>query len=117
MMPILMDGGGLYLGFNLVSAVGQIAGNYYLSTHARVSDLNNTHGRTLSNKKYNNLKADISQNGIKTPLDVVKYHGFKYVVDGNHRLMIARNLNINIVRVNYVGLPFLGYITPADLFY
>ena len=64
-----------------------------------------------------NLKISMKLLSIKRPLDVVKYNGAKYVVNGNHRLMIARDLGIKIVRVNYVGLPFLGYITPIDLFY
>ena len=64
-----------------------------------------------------NLKISMKLLSIKRPLDVVEYNGAKYVVNGNHRLMIARDLGIKIVRVNYVGLPFLGYITPIDLFY
>jgi len=113
--------GGLYNGLMIASVltagITTVAGQGYLRTHAKVADLNNTHGKTLSNRKYNDLRGQIMKDGIKRPLDVVKYNGAKYVVNGNHRLMIARDLGIKIVRVNYVGLPFLGYITPIDLFY
>ena len=108
---------GLMITSVLTAGITTVAGQRYLRTHAKVADLNNTHGKTLSNRKYNDLRGQIMNDGIKNPMDVVKYNGSKYVVNGNHRLMIARELGIKIVRINYVGLPFLGYITPMHLFY
>jgi len=108
---------GLMIASVLTAGITTVAGQRYLRTHAKVADLNNTHGKTLSNRKYNDLRGQIMNDGIKNPMDVVKYNGSKYVVNGNHRVMIARELGIKIVRVNYVGLPFLGYLTPMHLFY
>jgi len=51
----------------------------------------------MSNRQFAALKADIARNGIITPLDVVKYKGQVYVVNGNHRLMAARQLGMNAV--------------------
>lgn len=47
----------------------------------------------------------------------VEHEGRRYVVDGHHRLLAARQLGIGEVPVEQVQLPYLGYKTIADLEY
>ncbi len=76
-----------------------------------------THGRTLRNKEFNTLKADIKENGIKDTIKYVEHNGTKYVVDGHHRLLVAKQIGIKEIPIEKVSLPFKGYKTPDDLFW
>lgn len=80
------------------------------------SELNITHGLTSSKKAFARLKDDIAQNGIKDPIKFVTYNGRKFVVDGHHRLVAARQLGIKEVPAQEVKLPYLGYKNVDDLF-
>ena len=55
-----------------------------------------------SSTNYDDLKADISKNGISSPviLDINFKTGFASLVEGNHRISIAKELNIDKVLVN-----------------
>ncbi len=80
-------------------------------------DLTPTHGITKSRSKMNSLIKDIDVNGIKEPIKFVNYNGGKYVVDGHHRLAVAKRLNILSVPAEEVFLPYKGYATMEDLFW
>jgi RHS repeat-associated protein len=79
--------------------------------------LTSTHGLTLSPKQFAKLKADISKNGIKTPVRVHTYKGQKYIVNGHHRARAARELGIDEVPIVEQALPYRGYHTTLDLMY
>lgn len=79
------------------------------------SKLIQTHSITLSRKEYNRLLEDIRKNGIKESIKYVEYMGEKYVVDGHHRLQIAKQLKIEKVPAERVFLPYKGYKTLNDL--
>ena len=49
-----------------------------------------THRLTKSSKEKAKLLNDIKNNGIKETIKYVEHNGIKYVVDGHHRLHIAR---------------------------
>jgi hypothetical protein len=57
----------------------------------------------------------VTTNGIKQPIKVVEYEGKLYIVDGHHRVLIAKRLGLAVVPVEEVTLPYSGYRTPADL--
>ncbi|MGN6492806.1 MAG: RHS repeat-associated core domain-containing protein [Agriterribacter sp.] len=76
-----------------------------------------THGPTLSKSNFIKLKADIQAHGIKESIKYVEYDGVKYVVDGHHRLRIAKELGIKNVPTQEVTLPYSGYKTVSDLQY
>ena len=78
-------------------------------------DLTPTHSRTLSNRKFGILKEQIRIMGIQEPIKYVEYNGVKYVVDGHHRLTIAKLLGITEVPIEKVELPYLGYANISDL--
>ena len=94
-------------------AVG--AGKLLRHKMTRTYELEPTHEKILSNSKFNILKADIKMNGIKDPVKYVEYNGQKYVVDGHHRLLAARQLGIKEIPTEEVSLPYKGYRTWNDL--
>jgi ParB-like chromosome segregation protein Spo0J len=63
------------------------------------------------------LTDDIAENGIREPIKYVEHNGVKHVVDGHHRLRVARNLGMDEVPVERVELPYKGYRTAHDLIY
>ena len=75
-----------------------------------------THGQTMSNGQLNRLVSYVSASGIPGRILYVEAMGGRYVVDGNHRLMAARQLGIEAVLAQRVFLPFRGYTTMDDLF-
>ena len=78
-------------------------------------DLHPTHSITLGKKAFARLFNDIKINGITEPIKYIEYNGEKYVVDGHHRLMIAKKLGIKDIPAEEVELPYLGYSTAKDL--
>ena len=74
-----------------------------------------THKLTLSKKQYGNLMNSIRKNGMTEPIKYIEYKGSKYVVDGHHRLMIAKQLGMVKVPIQKVSLPYKGYKTIDDL--
>ena len=63
----------------------------------------------------NALVEDIEKNGIQNPIKYVDYNGQMYVVDGHHRLLVAKRLKLSEVPVEKVQLPYAGYNTIDDL--
>jgi RHS repeat-associated protein len=47
---------------------------------------------SVSGKAVQKLTADVAKNGMKESIKYVEHNGIKYVVDGNHRLRVARRL-------------------------
>jgi hypothetical protein len=80
------------------------------------SELVPTHNLTKSPNKFNELKDDISKNGLKETIKYVEHGGKKYIVDGHHRVKAARALGIKEVPAEKVTLPYKGYRTVDDLF-
>jgi len=75
-----------------------------------------THGQTMSNGAFGRLVSHVRSSGIPGRILYVEAMGGRYVVDGNHRLMAARRLGIEMVPGQRVVLPFRGYRTMDDLF-
>jgi len=61
------------------------------------------------------LVDDIKTNGIQEPIKYVEIDGSKYIVDGHHRNLVAKQLGITEVPVEQVELPYVGYETIQDL--
>ncbi|WP_169753164.1 hemagglutinin repeat-containing protein, partial [Campylobacter mucosalis] len=78
-------------------------------------DLITTHDLTLSKNQYSKLRNDIKENGIKESIKYVEYNGNKYVVDGHHRLQVAKDLGIKEIPTEKVNLPYLDYKEIKDL--
>ena len=74
-----------------------------------------THSLTLSKNKYAELVDDIKKNGIIESIKYVEHNGTNYVVDGHHRLQVAKDLNLKDVPVEKVSLPYKGYKDVSDL--
>ena len=93
--------------------VGKEAGKSVI----RVSpyELITTHSKTMNKKQFDLLKRQIKENGIQESIKYVEYNGKKYVVDGHHRLLAAKELGIITVPVEKVDLPYLGYESIDDL--
>ena len=53
-----------------------------------------THGITLGRNRYNALKQDIAEHGMKDTIKFVEHNGQRYVVNGHHRLRIAKELKM-----------------------
>ncbi len=79
--------------------------------------LNPTHGRTNTKAQMNNLRADIQANGIQEPIKYVEHNGQRFVVDGHHRLEIAKESAAKTVPAQKVDLPYKGYRNAGDLSY
>ncbi|HTN89589.1 MAG TPA: RHS repeat-associated core domain-containing protein, partial [Sorangium sp.] len=77
--------------------------------------LTSTHGRTLGRNRYNDLKRDIAEHGMKETIKFVEHNGQRYVVNGHHRLRIAKELKMPEVPAEQVKLPYQGYETVSDL--
>ncbi|MDO4477352.1 MAG: hypothetical protein Q4B93_05305 [Clostridia bacterium] len=78
-------------------------------------ELEVTHKTTLSKGKLLKLTNDIKLNGIKNSVKYVVYNGKKYIVDGHHRIFVAKKLGIKNVLAEEVQLPYAGYKTVEDL--
>ena len=78
-------------------------------------DLQPTHSQVLSKNKMKALSDDISLNGIQEPIKYVEYNGKMYVVNGQHRLLVAKRLGLTEVPIERVELPYAGYSTIKDL--
>ena len=63
----------------------------------------------------NKLINDIKHNGISETIKYVEYNGQKYIVDGHHRLIVAKRLGLEQVPIEQVELPYAGYKTTEDL--
>lgn len=102
----------------LGAVTGRISGAVVrgASTLTAARELIPTHGMTMSRSQFAALKQDIAKNGIKDTIKYVNLNGRKYVVDGHHRLLAARELGISNVPAEEVRLPYLGYGSIGDLF-
>ena len=78
-------------------------------------ELEVTHKTTLSKGKLLKLTNDIKLNGIKNSVKYVVHNGKKYIVDGHHRIFVAKKLGIKNVFAEEVQLPYAGYKTVEDL--
>ncbi|WP_437325595.1 RHS repeat-associated core domain-containing protein [Sorangium sp. So ce381] len=65
-----------------------------------------THGITLGRNRCNALKQDIAEHGMKDTIKFVEHNGQRYVVNGHHRLRIAKELKMPEVPVEQVKLPY-----------
>ena len=83
--------------------------------HRKPFDLQPTHSQTLSKTRMNALLSDLKANGIREPIKCVEYEGQLYVVDGHHRLLLAKRLGLTEVPVEIVELPYSGYSVVDDL--
>ena len=81
------------------------------------SKLTQTQKLTLSKKQYNNLVESIKKNGMIETIKYVEHNGTKYVVEGHHRLRVAKELQLDKVPVEKVSLPYKGYKTINDFFW
>lgn len=81
----------------------------------KTSELIPTHGRRLRRRRFAELKANIAANGVKKSLKYVVDDNEKLLVNGHHRLAIARQLGIAQVPAEEVTLPYKGYKTIDDL--
>ena len=57
---------------------------------------------TLSRREFQDLVNQIKSEGIKTPVEVSVKDGFKYIVNGHHRVYIAKRLGIEDIPVKFV---------------
>jgi hypothetical protein len=80
-------------------------------------ELEMIHGLTLSKAEFATLKANIKIHGIKESVKYVENNGVKYIVDGHHRVRIAKELGIKNIPVEKVQLPYGSYKTTNDLIY
>ena len=76
-----------------------------------------THSLTLSKAEFTKLKANIQVHGIKESVKYVESNGIKYIVDGHHRVRIAKELGIDLIPVERVKLPYGQYKNTNDLIY
>ncbi|EDP46957.1 ParB/RepB/Spo0J family partition protein [Rickettsiella grylli] len=83
-------------------------------THLSRTELEVTHPRTMGRKAFARLVKNIKENGISEAVKYIEYNGKNYVVDGNHRLVAARTLDLNEIPVEKVELPYLGYKSIDD---
>lgn len=74
-----------------------------------------THRLTMSKKKYAELVDSVRKNGITESIKYVEHNGTKYVVDGHHRLQVAKDLKLKNIPIEKVSLPYKGYKTIDDL--
>ena len=113
-------GGGNDEGTAMMGAVG---GGCGAGSHAleeglvATSELEPTHALTLSRRQMRKLTADIAQNGMLERIKYVEHEGTKFVVDGHHRLAVAKSLKWAEVPAQKVELPYGGYRTVDDLNY
>ena len=70
----------------------------------------------MDGQRPNSVKENIASHGIKEPIKYFEFNGTKYVVDGHHRLMAARELGLKSVPAESVNLPYKGYRNVLDLF-
>ncbi|MBQ2741501.1 MAG: ParB N-terminal domain-containing protein [Oscillospiraceae bacterium] len=111
--------------FGILPFVGEVADTAKLARAGmNVADvahdankLNITHRLTKSHKEMEKLINDIKSNGIKETIKYVEHNGEKFVVDGHHRLHIARLLGLKNIPVEKVNLPYKGYNSINDLFW
>jgi len=82
---------------------------------ANLYDLEITQKQTLSKKEMTDLIEDIKANGIQESVKYVEHNGTKYIVDGHHRVIVAKKLGIKGIPVEKVRLPYKGYKTIEDL--
>ena len=81
-------------------------------------DLIPTQPLTKNRKQMKRLREEIEEAGeIKESLKYVEHNGQKYLVDGHHRLSIAKEKGIKDVLAERVDLPYKGYKTVKDLEY
>lgn len=71
----------------------------YLSTNTIYDLINNKGNRTIEEEKR--LFESIKQNGIKNPIRIANNNGNFEIVDGNHRIEIAKNIGLEEIPVVY----------------
>ena len=111
------------VGGGLVSKLGTIAKAARRTEEAvegvhmvATAELRATHG--VSRKSVDKLAKLVQRDGgITDPLKYVVDNGEKVIVDGNHRIRVARKLGIDQVPAERVSLPYKGFQTAADLIY
>ena len=79
------------------------------------NDLMPNQNLRMGRNKFNKFVEDIKTYGIQEPIKYVEYNGKKYVVDGHHRLSVAKRLGLKEVPIEKVELPYLGYKSVEDL--
>ena len=77
-------------------------------------DFFTTHSITAG-KYYKRLKENIAKNGILEPIKYTIHNGRKYIVDGHHRILAAKELILDAVPAEEVNLPYGSYQTSDDL--
>jgi len=75
------------------------AGKVNLGVHPKAKELSEMGLTILSNKESKDLKEDIAQRGIEFPILLTK--DGKQIIDGRNRWMIAHELKLNEVPVEY----------------
>jgi hypothetical protein len=85
---------------------------------ARPSELERTHeiGGNASSRRVVEIRDSLAREGWKgNPVSIVEHDGWKYVVDGHHRLAAARRAGVEQIPYKVVELPFRGYRTLDDV--
>jgi len=93
----------------------QSSGDVIKTETASPYDLEPTHGLTDSKSEITKLTNEIKIDGITETVKYVEYNGKLYIVDGHHRVYIAKRLGLTVIPVEQVQLPYLGYTTFDDL--
>ncbi|MCL2860923.1 MAG: polymorphic toxin-type HINT domain-containing protein, partial [Firmicutes bacterium] len=79
------------------------------------SQLKHTNGKILYNSDFRKLKSEIMSDGIRETVKITEVNGSKYIVDGNHRVAIAKKLGMKTVPTEMVNLPYKGFTTPSSV--
>lgn len=107
----------LIIGENIVNKMNVRTSIFHETGKVKSWQLEVTHDRILGKNKFNKLKNSIKQNGIQETIKYVEYEGRFHIVDGNHRVMAARELGVNNIPVEKVELPYASYKNIKDLVY
>ena len=83
-----------------------------------ITELVPTQPLTKSSKQMKRLSKEIDEAGtILIPIKYVVSNGIKHIVDGHHRVALAKRKGIKDIFTEEVKLPYKGYFTEKDLEY
>ncbi|WP_433936320.1 RHS repeat-associated core domain-containing protein [Sorangium cellulosum] len=98
-----------------VSAEPPEEDNQFFKGKVNPFSLEPNHELTRSKREYAKLKKYIAEHGMRKSVKFVEHNGKRYVVDGHHRLRIAKELKLPEIPAEQVSLPYRGYKTTSDL--
>ena len=82
-----------------------------------VSELTPTHALTKSKTELDELETVIRDSGVPDTIKYVIHNDTKFIVDGHHRVHLAKKMGIPTVPAEEVSLPYGSYRTIYDLYY